>query len=172
MMGAIFMKFGRAPAMRSINTVIAQALSAFCNSMLTRLTSRISSSGMGAGWPCFIARTKVLAHLRKAFPAPAAQPAEVIKLQHLASAEHLQAFLGETPVAVGQVMDGAHGTVGELQRDRDLVVGNLQRGVSVQRHDPVAHDRRPGQVAQQINEVATLAHDAPAPHGLVLRPMV
>src|SRR5947207_15766710 len=26
MMGAIFMKFGRAPAMRSINTVIAQAL--------------------------------------------------------------------------------------------------------------------------------------------------
>src|SRR5207237_4351478 len=70
------------------------------------------------------------AHLRKAFPAPAAQPAEVIKLQHLASAEHLQAFLGETPVAVGQVMDGAHGTVGELQRDRDLVVGNLQRVVS------------------------------------------
>ena len=27
-------------------------------------------------------------------------------------------------------MDGAHGTVGELQRDRDLVVGNLQRVVS------------------------------------------
>src|SRR5436305_1811296 len=61
MMGAIFMKFGRAPAMRSINTVIAQALSAFCSSMLTRLTSRISSSGMGAGWPCFTAPTKVRA---------------------------------------------------------------------------------------------------------------
>src|SRR2546421_356071 len=141
MMDAIFMKFGRAPAMRSINTVIAQALSAFCNSMLTRLTSRISSiphKSTGARDLTLVLPPQ--AHLRKAFPAPAAQPAEVIKLQHLARAEHLQAFLGEAPVTIGQVMDGAHGTVGELERDCDLVVGNLQRVLSsVQRHDPVAH---------------------------------
>ncbi len=109
---------------------------------------------------------------REALPAPAAQLAEVVQLQHPAGTEDLQAFLRETLVAVREIVDGTDGTIGKLQRNHCLVVSSRQRRMPTQCHRMRAYDWRASQVAQQVDEVATLADDAPAAHCLVLSPVV
>src|SRR5437016_14037029 len=105
--------------------------------METRLTSMSSSREIGGGAPFLTASTNALTHCcvplscrhRRILAKPfQPQPRSLRKLSScstLPAQNTSRRSLGK-PVAVGQVMDGAHGTVGKLQRDRDPVVGNLQ----------------------------------------------
>ena len=98
--------------------------------------------------------------------------AEVVELQHPAGAEDLQPLLREALVAVGEVMDRADRAVGELQGDRQPCRRSPPAPGGGRAATAGADDRRAGQVAQQVDEVAALADDAAAADRRVLRPVV
>src|SRR5262249_29943489 len=106
---------------------------------------------------------------REARPAPAAQRAEVIELQHPAGAEDLQALLGEGLVAVGYVVDGADRAINEAEGEARLVRCSSRIAADTARVETA--EVGPGEKPQQVDEMARLADDAAAAADRVQAPM-
>ena len=87
--------------------------------------------------------------------------AEVVQLQDAPAGEYFDPLLGEGSMSVGEVVHGAGRAVRERKGDSHRIVGLGCRVRAGQRQLP-ARNWRAGKVAQQIDEMAGLADDAPA----------
>src|SRR5690606_28676340 len=96
-------------------------------------------------------------------PAETPEGTEIVDLQDASIAEHFQPLLRERPAAIGEIMHRADGAVGESEVEAGRV------GVRGPR--PAGDERMAGEKAQQVDEVAGLAENAPAAGLRVLRPV-
>ena len=99
--------------------------------------------------------------------AVAGELAEVVELENPTGLEHLEPLLGETLMAVGEVLDVADRAIGEAQLD-----GHSIARASVHRDERRVGNRSARQMAKQVDEVTALADHAPAADVAILDPAV
>jgi hypothetical protein len=113
--------------------------------------------GRGAGLLALVLAPQI--HFAEARPAKAGQLAEVVQLQHPTASKDLQPFFREALAAIGEVMHRADRAVCKRS------AGSTCRRGGCHGHAPPLNNRRAGKKAQQIDKMASLAHQTPAADG-------
>ena len=101
--------------------------------------------------------------------APGLKFAVVVEAKHLAGGEHLQALLGEGLAAISEIVHGADGAISKAQLQGE----GIRAGLAIRSTEQLQiFDGAASQVAQEIDEVASLTEQATAAEGGVLGPVV